>query len=238
MAKALETYFDELRQTRIWRSVFRSGSGTSTLHRSLAIQQNVFLHLFSTKARKRMMSFSATWYLGTLTFGTFLILVITGILLMLYYHPSVPQAYADTKDLQFVVSSGMFLRNLHRWSAHAMVFLVFAHMFKVFYRGAYRPPREFNWVIGVVLLLLTLLGNKIHFLLLGGNAVNANALLRFYVLHCVILPLAAAIFVAIHFWRIRKDGGLYAHPSEPRQAETEALPADANANAVSVAEAK
>ena len=230
----------------MWRSIFRSGWGASTLRRSMAIQQNVFLHLFSTKARKRMMSFSVTWYLGTLTFGTFLILVVTGILLMLYYHPSVPQAYADTKDLQFVVSSGMFLRNLHRWSAHAMVFLVFAHMFKVFYRGAYRAPREFNWVIGVVLLLVTLLlsytgyllpwdqlafwaitvgsnialavpviGNKLHFLLLGGNTVNANALLRFYVLHCVILPLMAVVLIAIHFWRIRKDGGLYAPPSEP-----------------------
>ena len=246
MAKTLENYLDDLRRTRVWRSVFRSGWGTSTLHRSLAIQQNVFLHLFSTKARRRMMSFSATWYLGTLTFATFLILVITGILLMLYYHPSVPQAYADTKNLQFVVSSGMFLRNLHRWSAHAMVFLVFAHMFKVFYRGAYRPPREFNWVIGVILLLVTLLlsytgyllpwdqlafwaitvgsnialavpviGNKIHFLLLGGNTVNANALLRFYVLHCVILPLAAVVFVAVHFWRIRKDGGLYFQKTEP-----------------------
>jgi hypothetical protein len=111
--------------------------GLSTLHRALAIQQNIFLHLFATKVRKRMVRFSATWYLGTLTFGTFLILVITGILLMLYYHPSVPQAYADMKDLQFVVSSGLFLRNLHRWSAQLMVFLVFAHMFKVFYRGAY-----------------------------------------------------------------------------------------------------
>jgi len=253
MPKTLANYFDELRQTRIWRSVFRSGSGTSTLHRSLAIQQNVFLHLFSTKVRKRMMSFSATWYLGTLTFGTFLILVLTGVLLMLYYHPSVPQAYADTKDLQFVVSSGMFLRNLHRWSAHAMVFLVFAHMFKVFYRGAYRPPREFNWVIGVVLLLITLLlsytgyllpwdqlafwaitvgsnialavpllGQKIHFLLLGGNAVNANALLRFYVLHCVTLPLAAVVLIAVHFWRIRKDGGLYVHQSEPARAKAAA----------------
>jgi len=126
------------------------------------------------------------------------------------------------------------------------VFLVFAHMFKVFYRGAYRPPREFNWVIGIVLLLVTLLlsytgyllpwdqlaywaitvgsniasavpvfGDKIHFMLLGGNLVNANALLRFYVLHCMILPLAAIFFIAIHFWRIRKDGGLYAHQSEP-----------------------
>ena len=132
---------DKVRGSRVWRSVFRSGTGFSTLHRALAIQQNIFLHLFATKVRKRMVRFSATWYLGTLTFGTFLILVITGILLMLYYHPSVPQAYADMKDLQFVVSSGLFLRNLHRWSAQLMVFLVFAHMFKVFYRGAYRTPR-------------------------------------------------------------------------------------------------
>ncbi len=240
MAKTLSAYFDDLRATELWRSIFRSGPANTRLHSSLAVQSNVFLHLFSVKARKRVMSFSATWYLGALTFGTFLVLVITGVLLMLYYHPSVPQAYADMKDLQFVVSSGVFLRNLHRWSAHAMVFLVFAHMFKVFYRGAYRPPREFNWVIGVILLLITLLlsytgyllpwdqlsywavtvgsniasavpvfGQKIRFLLLGGHQVNANALLRFYVLHCVILPLAAALLVVVHFWRIRKDGGLY-----------------------------
>jgi len=141
----------------------------------------------------------------------------------------------------------VFLRNLHRWSAQAMVFLVFAHMFKVFYRGAYRSPREFNWVIGVVLLIITLflsytgyllpwdqlafwaitvgsnimsavpvLGQKVRFLMLGGNTVNANALLRFYVLHCVILPLAAAFFIAIHFWRIRKDGGLHTEKATTR----------------------
>ena len=239
MAKTVDQYFDELQRTRIWRSIFRSGTGSRTLKRALAIQQNVFLHLFSTKVRRRVLSFSATWYLGTLTLGTFMILVATGIPLMLYYHPSVPQAYADTKDLEFVVSSGMFLRNLHRWSAHAMVFLVFAHMFKVFYRGAYSTPREFNWVIGVILLLITLLlsytgyllpwdqlaywaitvgsniasavpivGDKIHFLLLGGHAVNANALLRFYVLHCMVIPLAAGFLMAIHFWRVRKDGGI------------------------------
>jgi len=255
MEKKISTYFDDLRANRVWRSVFRSGIGSSTLHRSLAIQQNVFLHLFSTKVRRRMLSFSTTWYLGTLTLGTFLILVSTGIFLMLYYHPSVPQAYADSKDLQFVVSSGLFLRNLHRWSAHAMVFLVFAHMFKVFYRGAYRAPREFNWVIGVILLVITLLlsytgyllpwdqlaywaitigsnlasavpvfGTKVHFLMLGGNQVNANALLRFYVLHCMILPLAAIMFIAIHFWRIRKDGGLYDHQSEPKTLAASSVP--------------
>ena len=218
----IETHLNELRDTRVWRSVFRGGSGASNLRRSMAVQQNVFLHLASVKVRRRALEFSATWYLGTLSLGTFLILVVTGILLMLYYHPSVPQAYADMKDLQFVVSAGVFLRNLHRWSAHTMVLLVFAHMFKVFYRGAYRTPREFNWVIGVILLIVTLLlsytgyllpwdqlaywaitvgsnimsavpvlGQKVRFLMLGGNTVNANALLRFYVLHCVILPLAA-----------------------------------------------
>jgi cytochrome b6 len=251
MAKTINSYVDELRGTRVWRSIFRAGTGDTNLHRALTVQSNVFLHLFSVKARKRALEFGATWYLGALTFGAFSILVITGILLMLYYHPAVPLAYNDMKDLQFVVSSGVFLRNLHRWSAHAMVFLVFAHMFKVFYRGAYRPPREFNWVIGVVLLLLTLFlsytgyllpwdqlaywavtvgsniasavpifGAKMRFLMLGGHQVNANALLRFYVLHCMILPLTAIFFIAIHFWRIRKDGGLYVPPKpgeeEPR----------------------
>jgi quinol-cytochrome oxidoreductase complex cytochrome b subunit len=249
MAKDVMEYVSELQHTRVWRSIFRSGEGGSNLHRARIVQSNVFLHLFSVKSRRRMLEFSATWYLGALTFGTFLVLVLTGILLMLYYHPSAPQAYADMKDLQFAVSSGVFLRNLHRWSAHAMVFLVFAHMFKVFYRGAYRAPREFNWVIGVVLLLVTLLlsytgyllpwdqlaywavtvgsniasavplmGQKIRFLMLGGNSVNANALLRFYVLHCMILPLAAIALIAIHFWRIRKDGGLYA-PDRSQEAK-------------------
>ena len=238
--KTLDTYLNQLRGSRVWRSIFRSGSGDNNLHRSMVVQQNVFLHLFSVKSRRKVLEFGATWYLGAMTLATFFVLVVTGVLLMLYYHPSVPQAYSDMKDLQFVVSSGVFLRNLHRWAAHAMVFLVFAHMFKVFYRGAYRPPREFNWVIGVVLLLVTLFlsytgyllpwdqlsfwavtvgsniasavpvfGPKIRFLMLGGHMVNANALLRFYVLHCMILPLAAIFFIVIHFWRIRKDGGLY-----------------------------
>ena len=246
MANSFEARLTNLRETRVWRSIFRSGWGQNNLHRALVIQQNVFLHLSSVKIRKRSLAFSVTWFLGTLSLGGFLILVATGIPLMLYYHPSVPQAYADMKDLQFVVSAGLFLRNLHRWSAHAMVLLVFAHMCKVFYRGAYRTPREFNWVVGVVLLILTMLlsytgyllpwdqlafwaitvgsnllssvpvlGPKFRFLMLGGNTVNANALLRFYVLHCVILPTSAVMFIAIHFWRIRKDGGIYTGDGKP-----------------------
>jgi quinol-cytochrome oxidoreductase complex cytochrome b subunit len=190
--------------------------------------------------REPQLGFRVTWYLGALTLGTFTIQILTGLLLMLYYHPSIPQGYADMKDLQFVVTSGVFLRNLHRWSAHAMVFLVFAHMAKVFYRRAFRPPRELNWVVGVCLLLLTLLlsytgyllpwdqlsywgttvganimssipvvGTKLRFVLMGGNTVNANALLRFYVLHTMILPLTAILLISIHLWRLHQDGGMY-----------------------------
>jgi len=204
-----------------------------------------FKEIFSARVYEKQLGFRVTWYLGALTLGTFAIQVTTGILLMLYYHPSVPQSYADIKDLQFVVSSGVFLRNLHRWSAHAMVLLVFAHMAKVFFRGAYRPPRELNWVIGVCLLLLTLLlsytgyllpwdqlsywgitvgsniissiplvGDRLRFVLLGGHTVNANALLRFYVLHTVILPLIVILLVSFHLWRLHMDGGMYSSPSE------------------------
>ena len=230
MANTLDRLADQVRENRIWRSIFRSGTGESNLHRALTVQQNVFLHLFSVKARKRTLEFRATWYLGALTFGTFLILVITGILLMLYYHPSVPQAYADMKDLQFVVSSGVFLRNLHRWAAHAMVITVWLHMLRVFLTGSYKPPREFNWCIGVLLLVLTFafsftgyllpwdqlslwavtveanLAGDARSLLLGAQTVGEDTLNRFYVLHCLGLPLAAIGLMAIHFWRVRKDG--------------------------------
>src|ERR1700732_3344300 len=109
MANSLEAYLASLRDTRAWRSIFRSGSGSTNLHHALAVQQNIFLHLSSVKIRKRSLAFRVTWFLGTLSFGALLLLVLTGIPLMLYYHPSVPQAYADMNDLRFVVSAGIFL---------------------------------------------------------------------------------------------------------------------------------
>lgn len=199
-----------------------------------------FAKIMSDRVLESQLGFRRTWYLGALTLGTFTIQISTGLLLMLYYHPSIPQGYADMKDLEFVISSGALLRSLHRWSAHAMVLLVFMHMAKVFYRAAYRPPRELNWVLGVCLLMLTLLlsytgyllpwdqlsywgttvganiisfvpwlGPKLRFYILGGHSVNANALLRFYVLHTMILPLGLIALLCIHLWRLHKDGGMY-----------------------------
>jgi cytochrome b6 len=233
------TYLEQLRQTRVWRSIFRRGPALTNRTRSLAVFGNLFLHFLPVKVREKSLRVRATYYLGSFSFLLFLVLVITGVLLMFYYHPAVPQAYRDMKDLRFVVSSGVFLRNLHRLAAHLMVIAVFAHMFHVFYRGGYKPPHEFNWAVGVVLLLVTLflsytgyllpwdqlafwaitvgsnivssmpvIGNRIRFLLLGGNLVGENALLRFYVLHCVVLPVVAVMLVGIHFWRVQKDGGL------------------------------
>jgi quinol-cytochrome oxidoreductase complex cytochrome b subunit len=84
------------------------------------------------------------------------ILVWSGVLLMFYYVPSIEAAYPSMKAIQLSVPLGQFTRNMHRWAAHGMVLVVILHMVRVLYTGAYKPPREFNWVIGVFLLLLTL----------------------------------------------------------------------------------
>jgi len=227
--------------SRVWRSIFRTRLPIKTnLDRSLVIFNSLTLHIHPVKVREKAIKFSYTFYLGTITFFLFVALVVTGVLLMLYYQPAIPNAYNNMKDLQYVVSNGMFLRNMHRWAAHLMVITVFLHMLRVFYRGAYRPPREFNWIVGVFLFLLTLflsytgyllpydqlaywavtvgtnivkyvplVGEKVRFLLLGGNEIGEYTLVRFYVLHCVILPLVMTALIGLHYWRIRKDGGLH-----------------------------
>ncbi len=232
-------WLERLRRTSVWKSIFRRGPARTNRTRSLAMFGNLFLHAVPVKVREKALRIRATYYLGSFSFFLFLILCVTGILLMIYYHPAVPQAYRDMKDLRFVVSNGVFLRNLHRFCATAMIIFVFSHMFQVFYRGGYKPPRQFNWVVGVGLLLLTLflsytgyllpwdqlafwaitvgtniisytpwLGRPMRFLLLGGHVISENALLRFYVLHVVILPLAAVVLIGVHFWRVQKDGGI------------------------------
>ena len=250
MATTFQETLARLRETRVWKSIFRRGPALTNRTRSLAVFGNIFLHFLPVKVREKSLRVRATYYLGSISFILFAVLSITGVLLMFYYHPAIPQAYRDMKDLQFVVSNGVFLRNLHRLAAQLMVLAVFVHMFHVFYRGGYKPPHEFNWVVGVVLLLVTLflsytgyllpwdqlafwaitvgtniisampvLGKYVRFQLLGGNLVGENALLRFYVLHCVVLPIAAVAFIAVHFWRVQKDGGLTVRDENGRKED-------------------
>ena len=225
-------------ETQLWRSIFRHGMPSTNRNRVLVVMTNVFLHLHPVKIRKSGIRLKFTWCMGGLTFFLFLVETFTGLLLMFYYRPTVAYAYMDIIDLAEQVPLGI-MRELHRWGAHAMVITVWLHMFRVFMTGSYKPPREFNWNVGVILLVLTLLlsftgyllpwdqlalwavtvgtnmmgytpvlGTQVRFVLLGGKEISGDTLLRWYVLHVLMLPFVIVIFMAIHFWRVRKDGGI------------------------------
>ncbi len=243
---------------QIWRSVFRHRFEDLPRNRMLQITSSVFLHLHPATVRRHGLRLRFTWGMGGLSFLTFLVTVVTGVVLMFYYRPTAQWAYIDMKNLQHEIPFGMIQRNMHRWAAHAMVILVWLHMLRVFLSGSYKAPREFNWVVGVALLVLTMLlsftgyllpwdqlarwaitvgtnmaaaapflGHQgpgasltgvtertdLRALLLGGPQVGDPAILRFYVLHCVALPLLAVLLMAVHFWRIRKDGGISGPPA-------------------------
>jgi cytochrome b6 len=95
--------------------------------------------------------------MGGITFYLFIVLTFTGVLLMFYYHPTKVDAFRDILYLEHDVPFGKLLRNMHRWAAHLMVITTWLHMFRVVLTGSYKRPREFNWCVGVVLLVLTLL---------------------------------------------------------------------------------
>jgi len=249
----LERWLTAVTASQLYRSVFRHGWADTARNRALEVTSNAFLHLHPVNLPRHAIRIRYTFCLGGLTFFLFLVETVTGVLLMFYYRPVPDYAYIDMKTLEHAVQFGATLRNLHRWGAHLMVVLVMLHMLRVFLTGSYRPPREFNWVLGVNLLVLTLLlsftgyllpwdqlafwavtvgtnmaaatpfvgaegpfhsvlgvtaRDDVRYLLLGDIQVGGNALLRFYVLHCVGLPLVAAVLMMVHFWRVRKDGGI------------------------------
>ncbi len=247
-----------IRGSQVWKSIFRHGPPTTARNRAMVMLANVFLHLHPVRARSSGIRLSFTWCMGGLTFFLFLVESVTGILLMFYYRPVAASAYTDIMALREDVPLGI-MREIHRWGAHLMVITVWLHMFRVFMTGSYKPPREFNWGIGVILLVLTLLlsftgyllpwdqlaiwavtvgtnmarahpvighegpgagllkfediefvtsGDDIRYALLGGRFVGEGTLLRFYVLHCIAVPVIAMVLMAVHFWRVRKDGGI------------------------------
>jgi len=235
----LERVDQTIRRSPLWRSLFRNPYPNDERSRAYAVMNNVFLHLHPVRVRQHAVKFAYTFCLGGLSFFLFLVLTVTGVYLMFFYVPSTTSAYSDILNLQTRVAFGLITRNVHRWGAHLMVFFVFLHMMRVFYHGAYKPPREFNWVIGILLLFTVIalsftgyllpwdqisywaitigasmaaytpvFGTPIKLVIFGGLEVGQNTLLRFYVLHIMALPLVAAIFLAVHFWRIRKDGGI------------------------------
>jgi menaquinol-cytochrome c reductase cytochrome b subunit len=98
------------------------------------------------------------WYytLGSATMFAFVNQAVTGVFLAMYYDPSSTQAYGSIRHIINDVWLGSFVRGMHKWGATVMVVLIFLHMGRVFFFGAYKYPRELNWIIGVVLLILTM----------------------------------------------------------------------------------
>jgi quinol-cytochrome oxidoreductase complex cytochrome b subunit len=259
--KGLQMFLDNFKSLRhSFTGSFRrfKKPATTDRERSQAVFQNFFLHIHSTRIHKFSLKPTYTFGLGLITFFLFIILCVTGILLMVYYNPSVDLAYDTVKDISFVVAAGKYTRNMHRLAAHGMVLMMILHMARVFFTGSYKGPRKFNWVIGMFLFVVTLMlsfsgyllpwdqlaywaitiganiagspteltnalgvtgvfdiGAAIKHLLIGGNTIGQEALTRFYLLHVIVLPLICTVLIAVHFWRIRKDGGL----SRPENAD-------------------
>src|ERR671915_7877 len=147
---------DFIRNSQIWKSIFRHPAPRDRRNRVVVMLTNVFLHLHPVSVRKSGIALSYTWCMGGITFFLFLVETVTGVLLMFYYRPTLEHAYNDILSLRDVTTLGI-LRELHRWGAHAMVITIWLHMYRVFLTGSYKPPREFNWGVGVILLVLTLL---------------------------------------------------------------------------------
>lgn len=250
---AMRVFVENLRQTprRLYETMFRSGPPRTDRTRSNFVFGNVFLHLHSVRTHRWSLRWSTTAGLGIMCAAAFVVTLVTGVMLMFYYKPYPDVAYESIKDIHFVVPTGQFIRNIHRWAGNVMVIAVFLHMARVFYTVAYRAPREFNWLIGLGLFVATLglsftgyllpwdqlaywaitiganiaqsprevtdalgitgwfdIGGLQRHLLLGSDVVGEDALIRFYLLHVMLLPLALVALMAVHFWRIRKDGGL------------------------------
>ena len=191
-----------------------------------------------------MLRLRYSFRLGFVAAVLFGILLATGVYLMFFYTPSVSSAYGDMQQLRTGVGFGQLIRNVHRWAAHLMVLAVFFHLVRVFLAGAYKKPREFNWVLGVTLLVATLgfsftgyllpwdqlsywavtvgtnlvdyvpaLGGTIRDLLIGGSQIGQTTLLRFYALHVAVLPGFLIVVLAVHIWRVRKDGFAVEQPA-------------------------
>jgi quinol-cytochrome oxidoreductase complex cytochrome b subunit len=263
MASDLSTFLNNLRSFpgNLRQAVIRHGAPTSDRARSQTVFGNFFLHIHATRVHPHSLRLTTTWGLGIALISEFIILIVTGILLMVYFKPSVDQAYDSLKDIHYVVPTGRFIRNIHRWAAELMVACVILHMARVFYTAAYKKPREFNWLIGMMLFLLTLglsftgyllpwdqlaywavtiganiaaspnelvhalglpekfmIGDIQKELLLGASTVGQEALIRFYLLHVMILPLVMGVLISVHIWRIRKDGGLARPEGTPTPA--------------------
>ena len=127
--------------------------------------RNLLLHFRPSAVPERTLRLSLTWGLGGMAAVLLLLLIGTGLLLKFVYEPVAAQAYASILYLENQVPFGQLLRNLHRWSGYGLMLAAFLHFLRVFYTGAFAPPRQFNWIIGLALFAAVVLSNFTGYLL-------------------------------------------------------------------------
>lgn len=195
-------------------------------------------HLFPRVVLRDNLRLRYTFCLGGLAFTALLVLIVSGGLLLFHYLPTTDGAFESILYLENHVAAGGYVRNLHRLSANTFLVLLFLHTLRVVLTGAYRKPRELNWVIGFVILCLALFEGYTGYLLpmdqlaLWATQTGMNllgtvplaevfkaflvpddvgqplSLMRFYVLHVAVIPLSLLALCMLHFYRIRKDKGV------------------------------
>lgn len=129
------------------------------------VVDSLILHLHPTKIPNSTMRWTYSWGLGGLSALLMMILGLTGVVLQNNYTPAAPQAYLDILEINSNVWFGELIRNIHHWSADLLIVVAVLHLIRVFATGAYRPPRELNWLIGVAMLLLVIAANFTGYLL-------------------------------------------------------------------------
>ena len=195
-------------------------------------------HLFPRQVLKENLRIGYTLCLGGLAFTCLLVLAGTGLLLLFYYSPSPVEAHASIQFLEREVWGGRYLRSLHRLASHGLLILVGLHTVRVILTGAFQRPARLNWVVGCLLLFLSVFGAYTGYLLpmdqlaywatqtgmellralpFGGAArsllvpdavAGPLSLLRFFALHVAIVPLALLGLSMLHFFVIRRQKGL------------------------------
>ncbi len=195
-------------------------------------------HLFPRVVLERNLRLSYTLCLGGLAFTSFLVLAVTGVLLLFYYRPAPGGAFESVLYLESDVWGGAFVRSLHRMASHALLVLVVLHALRVAWTGAFRPPREWNWVIGASLLFLAVaaaytgyllpldqlaywatqtgmelvralpFGEALRALLVPDRIGGPLSLIRFYAFHIAVLPAAMLVLSILHFFHVRRQRGL------------------------------
>jgi len=151
---------------RIWRSVFPAPLiPLDDRERRRAVVETLLLHIHPPTVPARALRFTNTWGLGGMGLVLLVLLAGTGAMLMLAYRPNPAEAYASVQALIRETGFGPFVRNIHAWSANLLLVVAFLHLLRVFFTSAFHGPRQFNWVIGLLLLCCAIAANFTGYLL-------------------------------------------------------------------------